>query len=176
MDTETIVFGGGCFWCTEAVFSMLKGVQSVEPGYAGGEVPNPTYEQVSTGTTGHAEVIKIEYDPHEIAFEELLQVFFGSHDPTTLNRQGSDVGPQYRSAVFYTSERQKEKTEHYIMVMNKGLGVKKIVTEVAPLKKFYPAEDYHKNYFENNRGAGYCQLIIEPKVEKVGEKFRSLLK
>src|SRR3989344_1610299 len=176
MQRETIVVGGGCFWCTEAVFKMLKGVQSVEPGYAGGEIENPTYEQVSAGNTGHAEVTKVEYDPHEIAFEELLQVFFGSHDPTTLNQQGNDVGPQYRSAIFYTTERQKEKAGHYIMVMNKSLGVKKIVTEVAPLKKFYPAEDYHKNYFENNRSAGYCQLVIEPKVEKVGEKFGNLLK
>ena len=155
---------------------MLKGVVSVEPGYAGGEVANPTYEQVSGGTTGHAEVIKVEYDPHRIAFEELLQVFFGSHDPTTLNQQGNDIGSQYRSAVFYTTERQKEKAEHYIIVMNKSLGVKKIVTEVAPLKKFYPAEDYHKNYFANNPQAGYCQVVVAPKVEKVERKFRSLLK
>lgn len=176
MQTETVVFGGGCFWCTEAVFKMLKGVQSVEPGYAGGMVENPTYEQVSKGDTGHAEVTKVEYDPDQIAFEELLQVFFGSHDPTTLNQQGNDIGPQYRSAIFYTTERQKQKVEHYIAVVNKGLGARKIVTQVEELKKFYPAEDYHKDYFANNPQAGYCQLVIAPKIEKVEQKFKSLLK
>lgn len=161
MQTETIVFGGGCFWCTEAVFKMLKGVVSVEPGYAG---------------SPKAEVVKIEYNPDKIAFEELLQVFFGTHDPTTLNQQGNDVGPQYRSAIFYTTERQRQKAQHYVDVINKSVGVKKIVTEIAPLKKFYPAEDYHKNYFTNNPQAGYCQLVIEPKVEKVEQKFKNLLK
>src|SRR6185437_14901278 len=138
---ETIVFGGGCFWCTEAVFKMIKGVESVEPGYAGGQVKNPTYEQVSTGETGHAEVIKIVYDADKIAFPELLQVFFGSHDATTLNRQGNDIGPQYRSAVFYTTERQKEQTEMYIKHLNMIPNVQKVVTEVTPLGVFYPAED-----------------------------------
>jgi peptide-methionine (S)-S-oxide reductase len=174
---ETIVFGGGCFWCTEAVFTMLKGVISVEPGYAGGTVKNPTYEQVSAGNTGHAEVIKIVYDPDQISFPELLQVFFGSHDPTTINRQGNDVGPQYRSAVFYTTERQKEQAEFYIMHLNMVPNVQKVVTTVEPLgDTYYPAEDYHKNYFENHKDAPYCQLIIEPKVEKVEKKFKMLLK
>lgn len=176
MGHETIVLGGGCFWCTEAVFKMLKGVESVEPGYAGGHVLNPTYTQVSTGETGHAEVIKIVYDPDVLSFEELLQVFFSSHDATTLNRQGNDVGPQYRSAIFYTTERQREKSQHYIDVLNKGTSVKPIVTEVTALTNYFPAEDYHKNYFERNQGAGYCQLVIAPKVEKVGEKFKNLLK
>lgn len=177
MQHETIVFGGGCFWCTEAVFKMLKGVETVEPGYAGGHVANPTYEQVTTGDTGHAEVIKIIYDPDLIAFPELLQVFFGSHDATTLNRQGNDVGPQYRSAVFYTTERQKEQTEMYIKHLNMVVGVQKVVTEVTPLgETYYAAEDYHKNYYEKNKGAGYCQLVIAPKVEKVEQKFKMLLK
>jgi peptide-methionine (S)-S-oxide reductase len=177
MEHETIVFGGGCFWCTEAVFKMLKGVETVEPGYAGGSVNNPTYEQVSGGETGHAEVIKIVYNPDLIAFPELLQVFFGSHDATTLNRQGNDVGPQYRSAVFYTTERQKEQTEIYIKHLNMAQGVQKVVTEVTPLgDTYYPAEDYHKNYYENNKGATYCQLVIAPKVEKVEQKFKMLLK
>ena len=173
---ETIVFGGGCFWCTEAVFGMLKGVASVEPGYAGGKTADPTYAQVSGGETGHAEVIKVVYDPEELSFEELLQVFFSSHNATELNRQGADVGTQYRSAIFYTTERQREKSQHYIDVLNKHAGVKKIVTEVSPLKTFYAAGDYHKNYFENNKQAGYCQLVIAPKVEKVEKKFKSLLK
>lgn len=175
MQTETIVFGGGCFWCTEAVFAMLKGVKSVDPGYAGGKTANPTYEQVSSGTTGHAEVVKIVYDPEQVAFEELLQVFFGSHDPTTLNRQGSDVGTQYRSAIFYTTPRQQQKAQHYIDVINKS-ATQRMVTEVTPLGTFYPAEDYHKKYFANNKQAGYCQLVIAPKVEKIEKKYKSLLK
>ena len=176
VDNETIVFGGGCFWCTEAVFQMLKGVKTVEPGYAGGSVEHPTYEQVCGGTTGHIEVIKIVYNPDEIAFEELLRVFFSTHDATTIDRQGNDVGPQYNSAVFYTTQRQKEKAEHYISVLNKAGHVQPIVTAVRPLEKFWPAEDYHKNYYENNKGAGYCQLVIAPKVEKVETKFKDLLK
>jgi peptide-methionine (S)-S-oxide reductase len=159
MQTETIVFGGGCFWCTEAVFKMLKGVQSVEPAYA-----------------DTVEVVKIEYDPDEISFEELLRVFFATHDATTLNRQGNDVGPQYRSAIFYTTERQKEKSEHYIKVLNKSAVAGNIVTEVAPLANYFPAEDYHKNYFENHKDAPYCQLVIAPKVEKIEGKFSHLLK
>ncbi|HEY5383153.1 MAG TPA: peptide-methionine (S)-S-oxide reductase MsrA [Candidatus Paceibacterota bacterium] len=185
MQTETIVFGGGCFWCTEAVFTMLKGVLSVEPGYAGGTVKNPTYEQVSAGNTGHAEVIKIVYDPDQISFPELLQVFFGSHDATMLNRQGNDVGPQYRSAVFYTTTRQKEQSQHYIKNLDLAaelhpalaIGAGKIVTTIEPLgDTYYPAEDYHKNYFEHHKDAPYCQLIIAPKVEKVEKKFKMLLK
>jgi peptide-methionine (S)-S-oxide reductase len=154
---------------------MLKGVQSVEPGYTGGKKPNPTYEEVSSGTSGHVEVVEIVYDPEQVAFEELLQVFFGSHDATTLNRQGNDVGEQYRSAIFYTTLRQQQKAQHYIDVLNKS-ATQRIVTTVEPLKEFYKAESYHKDYFANNRSAGYCQLVIEPKVEKVGKKFKSLLK
>ncbi len=177
MQTESIVLGGGCFWCTEVVFKMLKGVLSVEPGYAGGTVKNPTYEQVSAGDTGHAEVIKIGYDPDQISFPELLQVFFGTHDATTLNRQGNDVGPQYRSAIFYTTLRQKEQAEFYIMHLNMVPNVPKVVTEVMPLgDTYYPAEDYHKNYFEHHQDAPYCQLIIAPKVEKVEKKFALLIK
>jgi peptide-methionine (S)-S-oxide reductase len=175
MDTETIVFGNGCFWCTEAVFAMIKGVVSVEPGYSGGKVANPTYEQVSSGTTGHAEVIKIVYNPDIVSYEEILQVFFTTHDPTSLNRQGNDVGPQYRSVIFYANERQKEKTEHYIKVLSKA-HTKPIVTAVEPLRGFYPAEDYHKKYYESHKDAPYCQLVIAPKVEKVEEKFKNLLK
>ena len=179
--TETIVFGGGCFWCTEAVFTMLKGIVSVEPGYAGGHVANPTYEQVSAGDTGHIEVIKIVFNPDELSLEELLQVFFATHDPTTPNRQGNDVGPQYHSAIFYTTDRQKEKSEHYIKVLQTMLQDKKIVTTVAPLGTpptggFYKAEDYHQQYYEHHKDAPYCQVVIEPKVEKVQEKFKSLLK
>ena len=175
MDIETIVLGGGCFWCTEAVFSILKGVISVEPGYTGGQVMSPTYEQVSTGKTGHTEVIKIEYNPDRIAFEEILQVFFETHDPTTRNQQGNDVGPQYTSAVFYTTERQKEKAEHYIKLIAKKY-TEPIVTTVAPLSTFYKAEEYHKKYYENHKNAGYCTAVIGPKLEKVQKKFVNLLK
>ncbi|HYF13185.1 MAG TPA: peptide-methionine (S)-S-oxide reductase MsrA [Candidatus Paceibacterota bacterium] len=175
MERETIVLGGGCFWCTEAVFLKLKGIDSVEPGYAGGKVRNPTYEQVSTGKTGHIEVIKIEYDPHKLAFEEILQVFFATHDPTTPNRQGNDIGPQYHSAIFYTTERQKEKAEHYIKVVER-MFTSPIVTYIKPLSDFYKAEDYHQKYYENHKDAGYCQVVIEPKIEKVETKFKNLLK
>ncbi len=175
-ELETIVFGGGCFWCTEAVFTILKGVKSVEPGYAGGHTKNPTYEEVSAGDTGHIEVIKIEFYPDQIAPEELFQVFFATHDPTTPNRQGNDVGPQYHSAIFYTTESQKKKAEHYIMMLQKTIPHRTIITTVAPLDVFYKAEDYHQKYYENHRGAGYCQVVIDPKVEKVREKFSKLLK
>lgn len=155
---------------------MLKGVEAVEPGYAGGHVPNPTYLEVSTGDTGHAEVVRVTYNPDEVSFEELLQVFFSSHDATQVGGQGNDVGPQYRSVIFYTTERQKEKAEHYISLLNKSFGAVPTTTEVEPLQTFYPAEDYHKDYFANNKGAGYCKLVIVPKVEKVEQKFKSLLK
>ena len=176
METDTIVLGGGCFWCTEAVFLMLKGVTSVEPGYTGGTTAHPTYEEVSSGTSGHVEVIKVEYCPDQIALEEILHVFFTSHDPTTLNRQGNDVGTQYASVIFYTTERQKEKSQHYIEALSHGAYERPIVTRVLPLGTFYVAEDYHKNYFERNKSAGYCQLVIAPKVDKVEEKFKHLLK
>jgi len=178
MHTETIVFGGGCFWCTEAVFLMIKGVVSVEPGYAGPVYKTnigPSYDEVSTGTTPYVESAKVVYNPDLIAFPELLQIYFGSHDPTTPNRQGNDVGPQYRSAIFYTTERQKQMSEMYISNIQM-LVPKKIVTSVEPLVQFYKAEDYHQQYFEHHKDAPYCQLIIAPKVEKVQTKFKNLLK
>ena len=181
MGHETIVFGGGCFWCTEAVFLMIKGVQSVEPGYAGPMHKNskgPSYEEVSTGTTPYVESAKVVYDPDAISFPELLQVYFGSHDPTQANGQGNDIGPQYRSVVFYTTMRQREMTEHYIHNLDELVykGVKKVVTTVEPLQEFYKAEDYHQKYYENHKDAGYCQLVIAPKVEKVQAKYKNLLK
>ena len=170
------VFGGGCFWCTEAVFKMMKGVSGVEPGYAGGTTKNPTYSQVSDGTTGHAEVVHIEYDPAVAKYEDMLTVFFGSHDPTTLNRQGNDIGTEYRSVIFYTTEEQKLAAEKFIKDINASSSSgKHVVTEVAPLTHFYPAEDYHRDYYAQNKNAAYCQIVINPKLEKVQEKFASLL-
>ena len=175
-NKETIVFGGGCFWCTEAVFKMLKGIISVDPGYAGGTKQNPTYEEVHYGKTGHAEVVKIEYNPSIISFENLLTVFFGSHDPTTLNRQGNDVGEQYRSIILYTTEEQKKGTEKFIKELNesneKG---RPITTEVKLLDKFYTSEQYHKDFYANHKGDSYCEVIINPKLEKVKEKYANLL-
>jgi len=177
MDKEEVVLGGGCFWCTEAVFLMLKGVTSVEPGYAGPvRATPPTYEEVATGKAPYVESIKIVYNPAELAFEEILRVFFASHDPTTLNQQGADIGPQYASVIFCTTPRQEEKAKHYIGVLNGGGYVKPIVTRVEMLQAFYVAEDYHKNYYAKNKSAGYCQVVIAPKVEKVQEKFKNLLK
>lgn len=171
---DIAVFGGGCFWCTEAVFQDLKGVLSVMSGYAGGTTENPTYDRVSSGTTGHAEAIKIEFDAAEISFNDLLTVFFATHDPTTLNRQGNDTGPQYRSIILYADDAQKTAAEAYIQdLKSEGL---KVVTEVKPLGKFYPAEEYHRNYYKNNSDAPYCQIVIEPKLQKVQEKFYALLK
>jgi len=176
--TEIAIFGGGCFWCTEAIFNELRGVMSVMSGYAGGTVKNPTYEQVCTGTTGHAEVIRIEYDPAQIAFHDLLTIFFATHDPTTLNRQGNDVGTQYRSVIFYTTEEQEREAQKFIKNLDAGGIGQPVVTEVVPLPGggFYPAEDYHRDYFKKNAGAPYCQLIIEPKVTALQEKFQELLK
>lgn len=177
MQTQVAVFGGGCFWCTEAVFKMLKGVVSVSPGYAGGEKINPTYEEVSAGNTGHAEVIRIEYDPTEISYENLLTVFFGSHDPTTRNRQGNDVGTQYRSVIFYTTEDQQAEALRFIKNINESNSKgDPIVTEVAPLTSFYNAEDYHKDYYAKNTNNSYCELVINPKLEKVQKQFADLLK
>jgi peptide-methionine (S)-S-oxide reductase len=174
---EIAVFGGGCFWCTEAVFKMLKGVMAVSPGYTGGTIPNPTYEQVCDGTTGHAEVIRIQYDLKQISFETLLTVFFATHDPTTPNRQGNDVGTQYRSAIFYTTPEQKSEAEKFIAELegSSTLGGH-VITEVTPLKDFYEAEGYHKDYFARNPEKAYCQLIINPKLEKVQKKFAEILK
>ena len=175
--TETAVFGGGCFWCTEAVFKMLKGVSNVEPGYAGGRSENPSYEEVSGGRSGHVEVAKVDYDPALVSYETLLTIFFASHDPTTLDRQGNDVGPQYRSVVFYTSNAQRDEAEAFIKEINESAELgEPVVTSVEPLDTFYPAEEYHRDYYARNSSAGYCQIIINPKLEKVKEKFAELLK
>jgi peptide-methionine (S)-S-oxide reductase len=174
---EQAIFGGGCFWCTEAVFKMLKGVSSVLPGYSGGTTINPSYDDVSSGTTGHAECTQVTFDPKEISYEDLMSVFFGSHDPTSLNRQGNDVGTQYRSVIFYTTPEQKTKAEDYIKEINSSTeNGKNIVTEVVPLEKFYIAENYHKDYYEHHKDQAYCELVINPKLEKVQKKFANLLK
>ena len=176
MNEQTAVFGGGCFWCTEAVFSMLKGVSKVEPGYAGGTMANPSYEKVSMGTTGHAEVIRVTYDPTVITYEDLLTVFFGSHDPTTPNRQGADVGEQYRSVIFYGTPGEKATAERIAKEIDDSLtDGTSVVTQIVPLDAFYPAESYHKDYYKNNTTAPYCQLVIEPKVEKVRKRFAQLV-
>jgi peptide-methionine (S)-S-oxide reductase len=175
-EKEIAVFGGGCFWCTEAIFKMLKGVSSVMPGYAGGNKPNPTYEDVCSGKTGHAEVIKIEFDPKEISFDTLLTVFFATHDATTLNRQGNDVGTQYRSVIFYTHERQKEIAEKFIKdINNSHKEGDPVVTEIKPLDTFYEAEHYHQDFYAKNKYQSYCQIIINPKLDKVQQKFADLI-
>lgn len=169
---EKATFAGGCFWCTEAIFQRLKGVSSVLPGYSGGSVENPTYEQVCDGKTGHAEAIQIEFDPKLIPFEKLLEVFFYTHDPTTLNQQGNDMGPQYRSVIFYDELEQKEEAEKFVKELKqKKVYSRQIVTTIEPFKNFYIAEDYHKNYFEKNKDAPYCNYIIGPKIHKLLEKF-----
>lgn len=173
---ETAVFGGGCFWCTEAIFKMLKGVLSVTPGYAGGTTADPTYEEVCGGLTGHAEVTRIEYDPAAISFRTLLMVFFATHDPTTLNRQGNDIGTQYRSIILYTTPAQREEAEAFIQDVETSTPAgNHVVTEVKPLATFYEAEKYHKDYFARNPEQAYCNLIISPKVEKVQKEFAALL-
>jgi len=174
---RTAVFGGGCFWCTEAVFRMLKGVENVESGYAGGSTDSPSYESVSSGDTGHAEVIRVTYDPAVISYEDLLTVFFGSHDPTTPNRQGADVGEQYRSVIFVGDENEKQEARAKIQEIQKSLkDGSRVVTEVLPFEKFYPAEGYHQKYFEQNKSAPYCMLVIEPKIEKVRKRFAELVR
>jgi len=167
---EKVAFGGGCFWCTEAVFLILKGVASVTPGYAGGNTENPTYEQVSSGKTGHAEVILVEYDPEIISFAKLVEVFFDSHNPTELNRQGNDVGTQYRSILLYATKEQKNIAEAYIKKIPDA------VTEIVPLDKFYPAEEYHKEYYAKHPNEGYPMAVIKPKVDKIKEKYNKFLK
>ena len=170
-------FGGGCFWCTEAVFEQLRGVHRVTSGYAGGELPNPTYEQVCSGTTGHAEVVQIAYDPAKIRFEKLLEVFFQSHDPTTLNRQGADVGTQYRSVIFYHDPEQKQIAEAVRDQLNAaGAFDRPIVTEISPYTKMFPAEDYHQEYYRLNGRQPYCASVVRPKVEKVRKVFAEDLK
>ena len=174
---ETATFGTGCFWCTEAVFQQLEGVSKVTSGYSGGSVESPTYKQVCTGTTGHAECLKIEYDPTKITFDELLEVFWQVHDPTTLNRQGNDIGTQYRSVVFYHDAIQKSKVQKYATALNSsGAFANPIVTKLEPFVKFYPAEDYHQNYFNLNGSESYCQFVIKPKVEKFEKVFKNKLK
>jgi len=158
--------GGGCFWCMEAVFQRIEGIVSVESGYAGGTVEHPTYEEVCTGTTGHAEVVQLGFDPEVIGYDEVLSVFFQAHDPTTLNRQGADVGTQYRSVIFYHDEGQREIARKVTEETQKGLG-SPIVTEIAPFKAFYKAEDYHQNYYHRNTYAGYCRAVINPKLKKL---------
>ncbi len=177
MKSEVAVFGGGCFWCTEAVFDELRGVRSVVSGYAGGNVKNPTYEQVCGGLTGHAEVIKIEFDPSQITFKNLLTVFFATHDPTTLNRQGNDVGTQYLSAILYANDEQKREAEGFIKELDatKTLG-KPIMTTLEPLTEFYEAEKYHQKYYTNNPYQPYCQFMIPPKLNKLHKQFSELLK
>ena len=177
MQSEIAVFGGGCFWCTEALFKELRGVISAIPGYAGGTKANPTYEQVCSGTTGHAEVIRITFDPAQISYHDLLTVFFATHNPTTRNRQGSDVGTQYRSIILYATEAQKTEAEAFIKTLNTSdPGGNPVVTEVAPLEKFYEAETYHRDYFRSNPDLPYCQIVIEPKVLKLQKEFEVLLK
>lgn len=175
MKREQATFGCGCFWCSEAVFASLKGVISAEPGYAGGHVPNPTYEQVCTDTTGHAEVVQVTFDPETVSYEQLVQVFFSVHDPTTLNRQGDDIGTQYRSVIFYHSPEQQQTAER-VRDEAAQLWEGTIVTEISPMTDFYPAEDYHRDYFAHNPQQAYCKMVIAPKVAKFRSKFAHLLK
>ena len=174
---ETATLAGGCFWCLEAVYDDLRGVRRVESGYAGGDVPNPTYRAVCTGTTGHAEVVQITFDPSEVSYRELLEVFFTIHDPTTPNRQGGDVGTQYRSSIFYHTLEQKEVAAQVIAELGAArVWDAPIVTEVAPLTEFYPAEDYHQEYYQNNQNQPYCRAVIEPKVAKFRKQYLEKLK
>lgn len=176
--TDTATLGTGCFWCTEAIFEQLNGVLKVTSGYSGGEIKNPTYKEVCTGETGHSECVQIVYEPNKISFDELLEVFFEVHDPTSLNRQGADVGTQYRSAIFYHNAEQKQKAEYYKNELDKsGAYDKKIVTEISPFSKFYSAEDYHQEYYENNKNSNpYCSVVIRPKLDKFEKVFARKLK
>lgn len=174
---EVATLGGGCFWCTEAVFSLVKGVEKVESGYSGGKLENPTYEQVSTGTTGHAEVIQITFDPDTISFKGILEIFFSTHDPTSLNRQGNDIGTQYRSIIIYHNDQQKTTAEQVIKELtNAKAWNKPIVTQLEPFKAFYKAEDYHQEYFKRHPERTYCSLVIAPKIAKLQELYLSKLK
>ena len=177
MHTDTAIFGEGCFWCTEAFFQRLNGVISVTSGYGGGHVDNPTYEQVCDKSTGHVELAKIIYNPAEITYDELLEVFWKTHNPTTVDQQGEDKGPQYRSVVFYLNEEQKQKAEHYKDALNNsGAWDKPVVTAIEPFKNFYPSENYHHDYYNNNPNQGYCRYVIQPKVEKFEKVFKNKLK
>lgn len=174
---EIATLAGGCFWCTEAIFKRLRGVVSVVPGYAGGKVESPTYEEVCTGTTGHAEAIQIEFDPKIISYEKILEVFWHTHNPTTLNRQGNDAGPQYRSVIFYHSDQQKKIADKSKKNLEEeDIYDGKIVTEINPFTNFYVAEDYHKNYFDRNKGDSYCDFIITPKIQKLLQEFKNEVK
>lgn len=175
MSEETAVLGGGCFWCLEAAYQEVRGVTKVVSGYAGGDEPNPTYEKVCTGTTGYAEVVKITFDPTVINFEQILEIFWAIHDPTTPNRQGNDVGSQYRSVIFFQNEDQKLTAEASIQQVQK-LWANPVVTQLQPIGEFYPAEDYHQNYFRSNPEQGYCQVVINPKLQKLRQKFAKQLK
>jgi len=176
-ELQLATLGSGCFWCTEAFFLRLKGVESVVSGYSGGKVKNPTYREVCTGLTGHAEVIQVKFDPKVITYEEILEVFWNTHDPTTLNKQGNDEGPQYRSVVFYHNDEQKKVAQQYKDQLAKsGVFKSPIVTEITPFKVFYAAEDYHQNYYALNPNQGYCQYVIRPKVDKFNKQYASKLK
>ena len=174
---EIATFGSGCFWCTEAIFERVNGVSAAVSGYSGGEVENPTYKEVCDGTTGHAECTQITFDPSVVSYDELLEIFWKTHDPTTLNRQGNDVGTQYRSVIFYHSDEQKQKAEYYKNKLTvEKIWDKPIVTEITKFEKFYPAEDYHQEYYDNNPNQGYCAYVITPKVEKFEKIFKDKLK
>ena len=176
-NLETATFGSGCFWCTEAIFERVKGVSSVVSGYSGGTVNNPTYNEVCDGTTGHAECTQITFDSAFVSYDELLEIFWKTHDPTTLNKQGNDVGTQYRSVIFYHNDKQKQKAEYYKnKLIEEKIWDKPIVTEITKFEKFYPAEDYHQEYYENNPSQGYCVYVITPKVEKFEKIFKNKLK
>jgi peptide-methionine (S)-S-oxide reductase len=175
--TEVATLGGGCFWCVEAVFDEVRGVEHVESGYEGGRTVNPTYEQVCSGTTGHAEVVKVTFSPAAISYKEILEIFFTAHDPTTLNRQGADIGTQYRSVIFYHDEGQREIAEQVVRELDEAkIWDAPIVTEIAPAETFYEAEDYHQEYFARNSGQGYCRAVVAPKVAKFRQRFRDRLK
>jgi peptide-methionine (S)-S-oxide reductase len=177
VKTETALFGEGCFWCTEAFFQRLEGVYKVESGYGGGHVVNPTYEQVCDKNTGHIELARIVYDPAKISYDELLEVFWKTHDPTTMDQQGNDVGPQYKSVIYYYNTEQKQKAESYKAKLDKsGAWDRPIVTEIAAFKNFYPAEQYHQNYYNDNQNQGYCRFVIAPKLEKFEKVFKDKLK
>jgi len=176
-NLETATLGAGCFWCVEAVFDDLKGVEDVVSGYSGGQTENPTYRQVCDGTTGHAEVAEIRFDPSVISFKDILRVFFSVHDPTTMNRQGADIGTQYRSAIFYHNDDQKRDAEEVVKeITDEAVYDQPIVTEIVPLEKFWPAEDYHQEYFANNPNVPYCAAVVSPKVKKFRQKFSDRLK
>jgi len=176
-NTEYVTLGGGCFWCTEAVFEEVEGVSNVVSGYSGGNIKNPTYREVTSGRTGHAEVVHFEFNPKKIEYRKILEIFFKTHDPTTLNRQGADVGTQYRSVIFYHNDKQREITKEVINSLNnQGIYNNKIVTEITPFTEFYPAETYHQDYFRKNPDNAYCGIVIQPKVNKLRKEFKNKLK